>query len=104
MRPFNLIRASLISLTIIALFAFVAGCGVPDGHVVFKETAIGPPVMCGPNGVCPSGLICADDNHCGVPCGVNFSCSLGWYCYAFGPGHVNHDCLPACYFTDGGCS
>jgi len=99
----NLICASLISLSIIALFAFVAGCGVPDGHVGFKETAIGPPVMCGANGTCPSGLICADDNHCGAPCGVNFACNLGWACYAFGPGHVNHDCVPQCYFTDGGC-
>jgi len=109
MHPLNLIRASLISLSIIALFAFVAGCGVPDepvGSMTFKEETVGPPVMCGPNGTCPTGLICADDNHCGVPCGVNFSCSLGWYCYAFGPGHVNHDCLPAgsCVYADGGCS
>lgn len=90
----------------IALLLLLAGCGAPStGTVVFKEETVGPPVPCAADGSCPSGLLCANDNHCGQPCGVNFACDLGWYCYAFGPGHVNHDCLPAssCVYADGGC-
>jgi len=87
---------------IIASFLLVA-CGVPASTTDARTEAVTPPVMCAPDGSCPDGLMCANDGHCGEPCGVNFACDLGWYCYAFGPGHVNHDCVPACYFTDGGC-
>jgi hypothetical protein len=85
----------------------LSNCSSPNVPTFEPESVrpgiVSPPVMCAPDGSCPPGLMCANDNHCGEPCGVNFACDLGWYCYAFGPGHVNHDCAPACYFTDGGC-
>lgn len=94
-----------MKLLLSALFALaLAGCGAPAGHVVFKEETVSPPVACAPDGSCPVGLLCADDGHCGEPCGVNFACNLGWYCYAHGNGNRNHDCVPACFFfSDGGC-
>ena len=66
-------------------------------------TAVRPPSLCNDGGGCLAGEACADDGHCGQLCGVDFVCPFGYYCLAFGPAHVDHDCVLACYFTDGGC-
>ena len=95
---------------------FAPGCAVPDHpeDITVAPTSVTgaipakpvrPPSWCADGGGCPLGLACGDDGICGTLCGVNFVCPIGWYCFAFGPGHVNHDCLPAgsCIYADGGC-
>jgi len=89
------------TIAILALLTLV-GCGVPQPLRV-APTAVRPPSLCNDGGACPSGEACADDGHCGQLCGVNFVCPAGWYCLGYGPAHVDHNCVPACYFTDGGC-
>jgi len=72
----------------------LAGCGGSDpGSDGGADMAIavdaGAPPQCMADADCPSGLLCANDGHCGEPCpGTNFACDIGWVC------SPSNDCVP----------
>jgi len=95
---YTCLTLSSVILILVACAALLGCAPAPDGRVA--PLAVRPPSLCADGGGCPEGLLCADDGHCGEPCGVNFACPLGYYCSARFPGH---DCLPLCLRSDAGC-
>lgn len=83
---------------IIVIALCLIGCTAPS--ISSEEQAYSlPPVPCGPGGTCLNGMVCADDGHCGLPCGTSkqVSCNLGEHCYHHRGGS---DCYPDCLRND----
>lgn len=71
----------------------------PPASMRIHALAVRPPSLCLDGGTCPAGLACADDGHCGVDCGNNFVCPIGWGCW--NPvGTHDHDCVPECWWIN----